>query len=70
MLDDMSIDASVLGLKPGEDVMADLGGFLEKRQKDRNMERSTMMSQIDGLVNNLDSDIAQMLAKETKKQHK
>ena len=41
--------------------MADFGGFLEKRKKDRNMQRNTMMSQIDGLVNNLNSDIDKMM---------
>lgn len=61
LIDDSSIDVSMMGLKPGEDVMADFGGFLEKRKKDRGMERNTMMSQIDGLVSNLDSDINQML---------
>lgn len=66
VLDDYSLDMSAMGLQPGEDVMADFGGFLEKRKKDKNMERNTMMSHIDGLVNNLDDDIAKMMmAKET-----
>jgi len=61
IFDDVSIDASVGGLNPGEDVMADFGGFLDKRKKDRGMARNTMMSQIDGLVSNLNSDIFTMM---------
>ena len=59
--DDASVDISLSVLPPGHDVMADFGGFLEKRKKDRNMQRNTMMSQIDGLVNNLNSDIDRMM---------
>ena len=71
VFDDLSVDISAMGLQPGEDVMADFGGFLEKRKKDKNMERNTMMSHIDGLVNNLDNDIAKMMtAKETNRRQK
>ena len=44
--DDLSIDVSMTGghLPPGHDVMADFGGFLEKRKRDKNMQRNTMMS--------------------------
>ena len=41
--------------------MADFDGFLERRKKERNMERSTEMSQIDGMVNNLNFDIDKMM---------
>jgi len=41
--------------------MADFGGFLEKRKKDKNMQRTTEMSQIDGLVTNLRSDLDKMM---------
>jgi len=41
--------------------MADFGGFLEKRKKDKNMQRTTEMSQIDGLVTNLKSDLDKMM---------
>lgn len=43
------------------DVMADLHGFLEKRKRDRNMQRNTMESQISGLVSNLRTDIDKMM---------
>ena len=59
--DDASVDISCSVLAPGQDIMADFGGFLDKRKKDRNMQRNTMMSQIDGLVNNLNSDIDRMM---------
>ena len=48
-------------MAPGQDIMADFGGFLNERKKARNMERNTMMSQIDGLVNNLNSSIDKMM---------
>ena len=60
-MDDMSVDISQMAYTPGHDVMADYGGFLEKRKKDRNLQRNSMMSQIDGLVNNLTSDIDKMM---------
>ena len=60
-VDDISVDLSQVGLNPGHDVMADFGGFLEKRKRDKKMERNSMMSQIDGLVNNLHSDIDKMM---------
>jgi hypothetical protein len=41
--------------------MADFGGFLEERKRNKNMARNTEMSQIDGLVTNLRSDIDQMM---------
>ncbi len=37
--------------------MADFGGFLEERKRSKNMARNTEMSQIDGLVSNLRTDI-------------
>jgi len=43
------------------------GGFLEKRKKDRNMQRSTEMSQVDHLVKTLQSDIDIMMIDEKKK---
>ena len=49
------------GLPPGHDVMADFGGFLEKRKKDKNMQRNTMMSQIDGMVSNLQEDMGTLM---------
>ncbi len=50
--------------------MADFGGFLEERKRSKNMARNTEMSQIDGLVSNLRSDIDQMMitARKKKKQ--
>ena len=48
--------------------MADFGGFLEKRKKDRNIQRDTMMSQVDKLVKTLHSDIDHMM--ESKKKNK
>ena len=42
--DDASVDISCSVLAPGQDIMADFGGFLDKRKKDRNMQRNTMMS--------------------------
>ena len=48
-------------LPTGHDVMADLHGFLEKRKKDRNMQRNTMESQINGMVANLRTDIDKMM---------
>ena len=47
----------VSNLQPGHDLMASFDGFLNKRARDRDMQRDTMMSQIDGLVNNLNADI-------------
>ena len=58
---DESVDISCSVLAPGQDIMADFGGFLDMRKRDRNMQRNTMMSQIDGLVNNLNSDIDKMM---------
>ena len=69
IFDEVSIDASQIDLKPGEDVMADFGGFLEKRKKDRGMARNTMMSQIDGLVSNLNSDITTMMEQQSTRMH-
>ena len=60
-MDDLSVDMSAMAYTPNHDVMADYGGFLEKRKKDRNLQRNSMMSQIDGLVNNLHSDIDKMM---------
>ena len=37
--------------------MADYGGFLERRKRERNMARNTEMSQLEGLVTNLRTDI-------------
>lgn len=54
-------------MPPGHDVMADFGGFLEKRKRDKNMERNTMMSQIDGLVSNLHTDLDNMMDKKNAK---
>lgn len=50
--------------------MADFGGFLEERKRSKNMARNTEMSQIDGLVSNLRTDIDQMMltARKKKKQ--
>lgn len=45
----------------GHDVMADLHGFLQKRKRDRNMQRNTIESQISGLVLNLRTDIDKMM---------
>ena len=41
--------------------MASFGGFLEKRKKDKQMARNSMMSEIDGLVTNLHTDINKMM---------
>ena len=41
------------GMHPDHDIMADYSGFLQQRNNGREMERDTMMSQIDGMVNNL-----------------
>lgn len=60
-LDNLSIDHSISVLPGDVDVMADFGGFLEKRKKDKNMQRTTEMSQIDGLVTNLRSDLDKMM---------
>ena len=60
-LDNLSIDHSISVLPADVDVMADFGGFLEKRKKDKNMQRTTEMSQIDGLVTNLRSDLDKMM---------
>ena len=46
--------------------MASFGGFLEKRKKDKQMGRNSMMSEIDGLVNNLNTDIKTMMEKTSK----
>ena len=59
---DMSLDISSLRvLEPGVDVMADFGGYLQTRQKERNIPRNTMMSQIDGLVSNLNTDVDKIM---------
>ena len=63
MMDD-SVDVSYI--KPGQDIMEDFGGFLEKRKKDKHMERNTMMSQIDGLVSNLNADLTSMMTTQQK----
>ena len=52
----MSIDVST-----NRDVMASFGGFLEKRKRDKHMARNSMMSEIDGLVTDLHSDINKMM---------
>ena len=49
------------------DVMDAFGGFLDKRKKDRNMQRNTEMSQVDHLVKTLQSDIDLMMIDEKKK---
>jgi len=56
-------DVSAMGVSNNgnSDVMAAFGGFLDKRKRDKGMQRNTDMSQIDGMVNNLDSDIANMM---------
>ena len=41
--------------------MADFGGFLERRKKEKNLQRNTEMSAIDGLVNNLQGDMNKVL---------
>lgn len=59
-IDDVSVDISLNNtsqLTSGRDVMASFGGFLEKRKKDKRMARDSMMSEIDGLVSNLHTDI-------------
>ena len=51
--------------------MASFGGFLEKRKKNKNMGRDSMMSEIDGLVSNLHTDIDKMMhsSRQIKDQH-
>ena len=66
VLDDMSVDVSIQGgaanaSMRSHDVMASFGGFLEKRKKDKHMQRDSMMSEIDGLVTDLHSDINKMM---------
>lgn len=61
---DDSVDVSQL--HPGQDIMQDFGGFLDKRKKDKRMERNTMMSDIDGLVSNLNADLTSMMTTEQK----
>ena len=66
VLDDMSVDISIQGgaantSMRSNDVMASFGGFLEKRKKDKHMQRDSMMSEIDGLVTDLHSDINKMM---------
>ena len=41
--------------------MADFRGFLERRKRERNMQRNTMESQINGLVNSLHTDLDKMM---------
>jgi len=41
--------------------MADFGGYLQTRQKERSIPRNTMMSQIDGLVSNLNTDVDKIM---------
>ena len=41
------------GMHPDHDIMADYSGFLQQRNEGREIARDTMMSQIDGMVNNL-----------------
>jgi hypothetical protein len=61
---DVSVDVSVHNtsqMASGRDIMASFGGFLEKRKKDKHMARDSMMSEIDGLVSNLHTDIDKMM---------
>lgn len=51
----------------GHDVMADLHGFLEKRKKDKNMQRYTVESQVNGLVRNLRSDVDKIMLENEKR---
>ena len=63
-INDLSVDVSLQEtsqLTTGRDVMASFGGFLEKRKKDKQMARNSMMSEIDGLVTNLHTDINKMM---------
>ena len=70
-MEDLSVDVSQMALQPGEDIMADFGGFLDNRKKEKNMARNTMMSQIDGLVTSLDSDLSKIMeAKESARKNK
>ena len=41
---DENMSMLTTSIAPGNDVMADLHGFLEKRKRDRNMQRNTMES--------------------------
>lgn len=41
--------------------MADYTGFLEKRKQEKGMERSTEMSQLDGMVSNLRNEVDQVI---------
>ena len=67
-IDAMSVDVDAKrGNAADGDVMADYDGFLEMRKKDRNMQRNTMMSQVDKLVKTLHSDIDRMLESEKRK---
>ena len=54
-------------MTPGRDIMADFRGFLERRKLERNMERNTMESQINGLVNNLHTDLDKMMMTKEKR---
>lgn len=72
-INDTSVEVSLQEtsqITSGRDVMASFGGFLEKRKKDKQMGRNSMMSEIDGLVNNLNTDIKTMMEKTSKLRNK